>query len=85
MQDCLMTEATQALMPMNNLDLLSNDNVPEDGEEREHCWHGCLPINDQKGYMVDFQAVRQIPNASAALVSMSDDDYFMPPVDQFLP
>jgi hypothetical protein len=52
MYDCLVTKVAQASMSMHNLDLFSNDNVPEDGEERKDCRKGSLEVYDEKGYMI---------------------------------
>lgn len=41
-----MAETTQACMAMYNFNLLSNDNVPEDGEEGEDRWKGRGAVDD---------------------------------------
>jgi peptide deformylase len=52
-----MAQTAQTRMAMYNLNLLSNDNIPEDGEEREDGWEGCCSIDDEKWNMVDFEAI----------------------------
>jgi hypothetical protein len=42
---------------MHYLYLFSEDDVSEDGKERKHSGHGRLPVDDQKGDMIDLEAV----------------------------
>lgn len=79
-----MTKARQTSMTMNNLDLLPDDYVSENREEREDCRHCSLPIDDHEGNIVDFETIRQVSNTSAITIRMSDNDDFVPTIDEFL-
>ena len=68
-------------MAMYNLNLLSNDNIPEDGEEREDGWKGRCSIDDEKRHVIDFEAIRKISHSSPPIVCMSDDDDFVPSIN----
>jgi hypothetical protein len=69
-------------MAMHNLNLLSNDNIPEDGEEREDGWEGRCSIDDEKWNVVDFEAIRQISHSSPPIVGVSDDYDFVPSINE---
>lgn len=69
-------------MSMDDLDLLPNDNVAEDWEEREHCWEGRVSVDDQEGDMIDFEAVCQVMNAGSTFGGMSDDNHFVTSIYQ---
>lgn len=79
-----MTEIAQTCMPMNNLDLFSNDDVSEYWEEREDRWHCRLSIDDEERDMVDFESIGEVAYSSTTRVCMSDDDDFVTTVDEFL-
>jgi hypothetical protein len=84
MQYRLMAKAAETSMPMHNFDGLSNDNVTENGEEREDCWKCGLPVDDKERDMVDFETVGEVSNTSATFVSVCDNYDFMASVDEFL-
>jgi hypothetical protein len=77
-----MAKTAQARMAMYNLNLLSNDNIPEDGEEREDGWEGRCSIDDEKWNVVDFEAIRQISHSSPPVVCMSDDYDLVPSINE---
>lgn len=77
-----MAKTTQARVTMDNLNLFPNNDVAEDGEEREDSRHGRLSIDDQERHMVDFQPVGQIVHPSPAIVCMSYDNNLVPSIDQ---
>ena len=54
MQDGFMTQTAQARMTMHDLNLLSDDNVPEDREEGKYGWEGGFSVNYEKRNMIDF-------------------------------
>ena len=76
-----MAKTAQTRVAMHNLNLLSNDNIPEDGEEREDGWEGRCSIDDEKWNVVDFEAIRKISHSSPPIVCMSDDDDFVPSIN----
>lgn len=82
MQDCLMTEAAQASMAMHYLNLLSYDNIPKYGEEREHSWEGRSSIDDKKWNIVDLETIREISHASTPVVGVRDDDHFVSTINE---
>lgn len=84
MQDGLMAQAAQTGMAMNDLDLLTDDNVAKDGEEGEDGGEGSLAIDNKEGYVIDLEAVGQVADASATLVLMGDDDDLVTTVNELL-
>ena len=82
MQDSLVTQTTQACMPMYNLNPLSEDDIPENWEEGEDGRKSRFSVDDKKRNMVDLETVRKIANASSPFIRMSDDDDFMATVDE---
>ena len=82
MQDSLVTQTTQACMPMHDLNLLSEDDIPEYWEEGEDGRKSRFSIDDKKRYMVDLETIRKVPNASSPFIRVSDDDDFMTTVDE---
>ncbi|KAM5501250.1 hypothetical protein McanMca71_005364 [Microsporum canis] len=83
-EDGFMTETAQAAVPMHNLYLLTNHNVPEDGEEGKDGWHGRFAVNDEEGDMVDLETVRQITHTGPAFVRMRHDYHFVSAINEFL-
>lgn len=79
-----MAQATQTGVSVDNLDALPDDNVAKDGEEGEDCWKGGLAVDDEKGDVVDFQAIGEIANSGTALVGVGDYDDFVTAVYEFL-
>lgn len=83
MQNCFMTQTTQAPVAMHNLNLLPNHNVPEYREEGKYGWESRVPVHDKKGDMVDFEAIREISYASSTFVGMGNDDDLVSTVYEF--
>jgi hypothetical protein len=84
MQDSFTTKSAQTGVSMDNLDLFSKDNIPENWEERKDSRHCRFTIDDEKRDMVDLEAVGEIPDSGPAIVRMGDDDDFVAAVDEFL-
>lgn len=82
MQDGLVTEAAQAGVAMDDLDLLSDYDVAKDREKGEDSWHGGLSVDDQKRDMVDLQAVGQVAHSGPTLVRVRDDNDFVSSINQ---
>jgi hypothetical protein len=78
-----MAETAQACMSMHDFNLLSNDNVSEDGEEGEDSWEGGGAVDDEEGDVVDLEAIREVSHSRSPLVCMRDDDDLVAPVDEF--
>jgi hypothetical protein len=78
-----MAETAQTSMPVYDLDLLPNDDVPEDGEERKHRGEGCITVDDKEGHVVYLETIRQIPYAGSLIVCVGDDYNFVSAVDEF--
>jgi hypothetical protein len=55
-------------MSVNNLDLLSNDDIPEDWEKGEDSRKGSCAVDDEKWDMVDFEAIREISYAGSPII-----------------
>lgn len=84
MQDSFVTQAAQTGMAVDDLNLLADDNVAEDGEEGKDSREGGLAVDDKKGHMVDLEAIGQVADASATLVLMCDDDDLVATVNELL-
>jgi len=69
---------------MNYLNLLANDNISEYRKEREDSRKGRFAVDNKERDMVDFQAISEISDASAAGVGMGYYDDFVSAVDEFL-
>jgi len=79
-----MAETAQTSVPMNNLDLFADDDIPKYREKREHRGHGRLAVYDEERDMVDFEAVGEIPNSGPSFIRMGNDDDFMSAINKFL-
>ena len=71
-------------MAVDDLDLLPDDNVAEDGKEGKDGGEGSLAIDDKEGHMIDLEAVGQVTDASATLVLVCDDDDLVATVNELL-
>jgi hypothetical protein len=75
-------------MTMDDLDLLAYEDLAKYGERGENCRKRCGPIDHPMREMVHLHTVCQVADARAAwrgrAICMSDDDYSMPAVNQFL-
>ena len=69
-------------MSMHNLYLLSNHNVSKDREEREDSGKGRGAVDDQERYMVNFEAVCEIPYAGSSIVCVRYYYDFVASVDE---
>lgn len=84
MEDSFSTKATQTCMTVNNINILSNNNVPEYGEEREDGREGRLTVDDEEWDVVDLETVREVTNSGASFVCMRNDNHFVTAVYEFL-
>jgi len=73
-------------MAMYDLYLLAYEDLSQDREGAEYSWEGGASIDDPVRQMVDFDAVRKIPDAGTrwGVVGMGDDDHTVASVYQFL-
>ena len=69
-------------MAMYNLDLLSNDDIAEDWKEGEYGWKGRCTVDDEKGDMVYFKAVREISHSRAPVVGVRYNNNFVSSIDE---
>lgn len=69
-------------MAVNDIDLFSDDDVSKHREEREDGGESRCAVNDEKWDVVDFQAVREVANASAALICVRYDYDFVSSIDE---
>jgi hypothetical protein len=83
MQYCLLAQVTQTGVSVYNLNLLAYDDVTEYGKEGKNGWECRFAVDDEKGYVVNLEAVCQVPYAGSALVSVRDDDHLVSAVDEF--
>lgn len=82
MQNSLVTQTTQACVPMHDFNLLSENNVSEYREEGKDGWKGGFSIDDKERYMVDLESIGEIPNTSPPFIRMGDDDDLVATVDE---
>ena len=82
MQDSLVTQTAQACVPVYYFDLLSENDVSENGEEGKDGGESSFSIYDKERYMIDLEAIGEISNTSSPFVRMGDDDDFMATVDE---
>jgi hypothetical protein len=71
-------------MAMHNLDSLTNDNVAKDREEGKDCRKRRLAIDDEKGDVVDLEAICEVSHASTTGIGVSDNDHLVAAVNEFL-
>jgi hypothetical protein len=69
-------------MAMYNVNLLSNNNIPEDREEGEDSREGRCSIDDEKGDVVDFEAIRKISHSSPPVIRVGNYYDLVPSIDE---
>jgi hypothetical protein len=84
MEDSFSTKATQTCMTVNNVNVLSNNDIPEYREEREDGREGRFTVDDEEWDVVDLESIGKVTDSSPSLVCMRNDDYFVSPIDEFL-
>lgn len=82
MKDGFLTQGTHGGMTMHNLYSLSNDDVAEEGEEREDGGESRGAVDDGKGDMEDLDAICQVSDALSIVIGVSDDDNLVSSVDE---
>lgn len=78
-----MAQAAQTRVPMDNLNLLSNDNIAEDWEEGEDGWESCLAEDDEEWHVVDLEAIGEVSHAGSSFVRVCDNDNLVATIDEF--
>lgn len=71
-------------MSMYDIDLFSQNDIPEYGKEGKDGGERRFSIDDGKGDVVDLEAVGEVPDAGSVAVGMGDDYYAVATVDEFL-
>lgn len=84
MENSFSTEATQTGMAMNYVNLLSDDDIAEYGEEREDGRKCRFAVDDEEWNMVDLQSISEISDSGASFVCMGNNNDFMSSIDEFL-
>jgi len=84
MKNGLPTETAETRMTVDDLNLFSNDNIAENGEEGKDGREGCLAVDDEEGDVVDLEPVGEVAHSGPAFVRVCDDDHFVSTVNQFL-
>ena len=77
-----MAEAAEAGMAMNYFNLLPDYDVPKYWKEGKDRWHRRLSVDDEKRYMVDFEAIGKVVDSCTAFVGMSDYNDLVAAVDE---
>lgn len=83
MKNAFMTQRTQTAMSVHNLNLLPNTNIPQNRKKREDSRKRGLAIDDEEGYVVDFESVCEVADAFAVIMGVGDDDDLVAAVYQF--
>ena len=84
MENGLSTEATQTGMAMNYVNLLSDNDIAEYGEEREDGGECRFTVDDEEWNMVNLQSVGEISDSSASFVCVGNNNDFVSSIDEFL-
>lgn len=71
-------------MSVDDIDILSNDDIPEYREERKYCWKRRLSIDDEEWDIIDLEAIGEVAHAMAGLVRMCYDYYLVATIPEFL-
>lgn len=81
-----MTEGTERGMTMDDLDILPNEYLPQQGERAEYCGKCRASIHNPMWQMVDFEPVGQIsdPRPRRCAISVCYNDDIMASVDKLL-
>lgn len=82
MQNRLMTKVAQAGVSMNDLDALPYADVAEDREERKDGREGRLAVHNQKGDVVDLEAICEVADTLSIIVGMCDYNDLVAAVDE---
>lgn len=80
----LVAQVTETGMAVHNLDLLADDNVPENGEEGEDGRECSFTVDDPEGDVVDFESVGEVTDSFASFERVGDDNDLVATVDEFL-
>lgn len=68
---------------MNNLDLFSDHDVSKYREKGEDGRKGRCTVDDEKGNVVDFEAIGEISNSCSSVASMCNYYDFVSAIDEF--
>ena len=79
----LMTETAQTGMAMYNLNLFSDEDIPEDWKAREDGWEGGCAVDHKKWDMVNFQTVGEVSYTGSAFVCVCYNYDFVASIDEF--
>jgi hypothetical protein len=71
-------------MPMDNIDLLSDNNITEDWKERKDGGKCRFSVDNEERNMIDFQPVCKISNTGAAFICVGYYNTFVAPINQLL-
>lgn len=82
MQNGFVAERAETSMAMDDFNLLADADVAQYGEEGEDGGEGGRPVDDEKGHVVDLEAVVKVSNALAVVVGVCDDDDFVASIDE---
>ena len=79
-----MAQATETSMAVYNLDSFANHDVAKHREEGEDGGEGGLAVDDEKGHVVDLEAVCEVAHSCSTGVCVRDDYDFVTTIDEFL-
>lgn len=69
-------------MAVNDVDLLTDDDVAEYWKEGEDGGKACRAVDDEEGHVVDLEPIGEVANAFPVVVCMSNDDNLVASIDE---
>ena len=84
MEDGLVAQAAETGMSVDYLYTFANDDIPKNGEKREDGRESRLSVDDEKGNIIDFQAICEVAYTSPAFVGVRYNDDFVSAIYKFL-
>lgn len=78
----LPAEVAEGGMAVYNVDLFTDDDVPEDREEGEDGRKACRAVDDEEGHVVDLEPVGEVADPLPIVVCVSNDHDLVTPVDE---
>lgn len=82
MQGCFPAQTAEGSMSVDDVDLLSYEDITEYREEREDGGKGCRAVDDEEGDVVDLEAIGKVAYALAIVVGVCYNDDLMTPIDE---
>lgn len=79
-----MAEAAQTCVAMDDFNLFAYYDVSKHGEEGKDRWHSGFSVDDEKGNMIDFEAIGEVVNSRASMICMRHHNHFVTSINELL-